>query len=126
MVESGLGGTPKNFEMLNFRTLPNSRSIDELWPDLSVEDMKKCQDRQSREAQDNGSCSFSGLDMCGRFEFAGKAIAVALAGAAAGCFAIAEVRRFFHGGLAISDTELRLETRHAMLAKTWQQQLWPK
>ena len=110
VVESGLGGTPNNFDTLSLHTLPNPRSIDELWPDFSEEEQKKREDRQNRVAQENEAYTLSGLDKCSRFEFAGKAIAVPFVGAAAGCFVIAEVLRLFHDGLACTDIKLRLGT----------------
>ena len=110
VVESGLGGTPNNFDTLSLHTLPNPRSIDELWPDLSEEEKNKREDHQNRVAQENEAYTLSGLDKCGRFEFAGKAIAVPFVGAAAGCLVIAEVLRLFHDGLACTDIKLRLGT----------------
>ena len=61
-------------------------------------------------AQENEAYARSGLDECGRFEFAGKSIAVPFVGATAGCFVVAEALRLFHDGPAYTDIKLRLGT----------------
>ena len=110
VVECGLGGTSNNFDALNLHTLPNPRSVDELWPDLSEEEERQREANQKRVAQENEAYIRSGLDECGRVEFAGKSVAVPFVGAVAGCFVVAETLRLFHDGPAYTDIKLRLGT----------------
>ena len=109
VIECGLGGTSSNFDTLSLHVLPNPRSIDELWPDLSEEEEKRLQADQQRIAQENEAYVHSGLDECGRLELAGKSIAVPFVGVAAGCLVVAEALRLFHDGPAYTDIKLRLE-----------------
>ena len=110
VIESGLGGTSNNFDTVSLHTLPNSRCVNELWPDLSEEEEKRRDAYQNSVAQENEAYACSGLDECGRFEFAGKSIAVPFVGAVAGCFVVAEALRLSHVGPAYSDMRLRLGT----------------
>ena len=110
VIESGLGGTSNNFDTLSLHVLPNPRGLHVLWPDLSEEEEKKRQAHQECVAQGNEAYTRSGLDECGRFEFAGKSIAVPFVGATAGCFVVAEALRLFHDGPAYTDIKLRLGT----------------
>ena len=95
---------------MSLHALPNPRDVHELWPDLSPEEEKRLETRQNRVAQENAAYIQSGLDECGRFEFAGKSIAVPFVGAVAGCFVVAETLRLFHDGPAYTDVKLRLAT----------------
>ena len=110
VIESGLGGMPSNFDTLSLHVLPNPRSVHKLWPDLSEGEKEKHRAHQERVAQDNEAYARSGLDECGRFEFAGKSIAVPFVGVTAGCFAVAEALRLLHDGPAYTDIKLRLGT----------------
>ena len=110
VIESGLGGTSNNFDTLSLHVLPNPRCVHKLWPDLSEEEEKRREAYQDRMAQENEAYARSGLDECGRFEFAGKSIAVPFVGATAGCFVVAEALRLFHDGPAYTDIKLRLGT----------------
>ncbi len=107
VIESGLGGTSNNFDTLCLHALPNPRGVHDLWPDLSDEEEKR-QAQQERVAEGNEAYARSGLDECGRFEFAGKSIAVPFVGAVAGCLVVAETLRLFHDGPAYTDIKLRL------------------
>ena len=109
VIESGLGGTSDNFDTLSIHALPNPRDVNELWPDLSQAEVEKRRVQQERVARENKGYTQSGLDECGRFEFAGKSIAVPFVGTIAGCFVIAEALRLFHDGPAYTDSKLRLE-----------------
>lgn len=109
VIECGLGGTSDNFDTLSIHVLPNPRDVNVLWPDLSPAEDEKRRIQQERVAHENKGYTQSGLDMCGRFEFAGKSIAVPFVGAIAGCFVIAEALRLFHDGPAYTDSKLRLE-----------------
>ena len=110
VIESGLGGTSNNFDTLSLHVLPNPRCVHKLWPDLSEEEEKRREAYQDRMAQENVAYARSGLDECGRFEFAGKSIAVPFVGAVAGCFVVAEGLRLLHDGPAYTDIKLRLGT----------------
>ena len=110
VLESGLGGTSNNFDTVSLHVLPNPRCVRELWPDQSEEEEKRREAYQDRMAQENEAYARSGLDECGRFEFAGKSIAVPFVGATAGCFVVAEALRLFHGGPAYTEVKLRLGT----------------
>ena len=108
VIDSGLGGTSNNFDTLSLHTLPNPRGVHELWPDLSEEEEKIREAHQNRVAQENEAYTHLGLDECGRFEFAGKSVAVPFVGAVASCFVVAEALRLFHDGPAYTDIKLRL------------------
>ena len=110
VIESGLGGTSNNFDTVSLHVLPNPRCVQELWPDLSEEEERRCEAHQDSVARENEAYARSGLDDCGRFEFAGKSIAVPFVGAVAGCFVVAEALRLFHVGPAYTDIKLRLGT----------------
>jgi hypothetical protein len=109
VIESGLGGAADNFDTISLHTLPNARSAAELWPDASVEEQRIDIARRQRIAQE--SAAYAGLaDECGRYELAGKAIAVPFVGTAAASFVMAEVLRLYHNGPAHAGLKLRLAT----------------
>jgi hypothetical protein len=109
VIESGLGGTADNFDTISLHTLPNSRSAAELWPDASPAEQRADIVRRQRIAQE--STAYVGLgDECGRFELAGKAVAVPFVGTAAASFVMAEALRLYHDGPAYADLKLRLAT----------------
>ena len=109
VIESGLGGTADNFDTITLHTLPSARSAAELWPDVSPDEHRADIVRRQRIAQE--SAAYASLaDECGRFELAGKAVAVPFVGTAAASFVIAESLRLFHGGPAYADFKLRLAT----------------
>ena len=110
VIESGLGGTANNFDTMSLHALPNPRCVHALWPDLSEEEEKKREAHQENVAQENKAYARSGLDACGRFEFAGKSVAVPFVGAIAGCLVVAEALRLFHDGPRYTDIKLRLGT----------------
>ena len=110
VIESGLGGTFNNFDTMSVHALPNPRRVDQLWPDLSDEEEEMREAHQESVAQENEAYARSGLDACGRFEFAGKSIAAPFVGAVAGCLVVAEALRLFHDGPAYTDIKLRLGT----------------
>lgn len=107
-MDSGLGGTKHNFETISFHTLPNPRSVEELWPDLSPEE----QDTQRREleriAQENLAYEELGEDVCGRADLAGKSVAVPFVGVISATLVLAEAIRLLHDGPAYSDIKLSL------------------
>ncbi len=107
VVESGLGGTAANFDTINLHTLPNPRPVEKLWPDLSEGEAEKQQEHQKRAARTNKA--YADIDdKCGRFELAGKAVAVPFVGAAAGALVVAEVLRLLHEGVHFTDVKIRL------------------
>ena len=73
--------------------------------------------RRQRIAQE--STAYAGLgDECGRFELAGKAVAVPFVGTAAASFVMAEALRLYHDGPAYADLKLRLATPSDLSANT--------
>jgi len=110
VVESGLGGTPGNFETISVHTLPNSRPPAELWPELTEEEKEMLRKGQERTANENAAYLGLSKDACGRFDLAGKSVAVPFVGAAAAAIVVAEAIRLLHGGPAYSDMRLRLGT----------------
>jgi hypothetical protein len=109
VIESGLGGTADNFDTISLHTLPNARSAAELWPDASLDEQRADIARRQRIADE--STAYAGLgDECGRFELAGKAVAVPFVGTAAASLVMAEALRLYHDGPAYADLKLRLAT----------------
>lgn len=118
VVESGLGGTPNNFDTISLHTFPNPRTPVELWPDYSPEDISKRQARQERMARENPAYARTGEDECGRYDLAGKSIAVPFVGATAAALVIAETIRMFHGGQSYTDIKMSLANLEARSART--------
>ena len=106
VVESGLGGTPNNFDTISLHTLPNPRPSQELWPDLDEEEQEKERKRRELAAAENPAYLELAGDECGRIELAGKSIAVPFVGAAAASLVIAETIRLLHQGPAYTDIKL--------------------
>ena len=115
---SGLGGTANNFDAISAHTLPNPRGPDELWPDLTKEEEDKRIQQQERIARENVAYSRLGQDDCGRYELAGKAVAVPFVGAASASLVVAEVIRLLHDGPAYTDIKLRLGVPEKRIAQT--------
>lgn len=108
VIESGLGGTPSNFDTISLHTLPNPRKPEELWPELTAEEEAKRAENQQRIANTNPAYSTLGSDECGRAELAGKSVAVPFVGAIAGTMVTAEIIRLLHGGPRYTDIKLTL------------------
>ena len=108
VLESGLGGTKHNFETVSFHTLPNARTAEELWPDLSTEQQEAQRLEIERIAQENPAYEELGRDVCGRAELAGKSVAVPFVGVTAATLVVAEAIRLLHDGPAYSDIKLSL------------------
>jgi len=83
VVESGLGGTANNFDTISLHTYPNPRHASELWPDFSPAEISRREAHQERVARENPAYARIGGDECGRFDLAGKSIAVPFVGATA-------------------------------------------
>jgi molybdopterin/thiamine biosynthesis adenylyltransferase len=117
IVEGGLGGTAGNFDTVSLHTLPNPRSPAELWPDLSKEEEERRAAYQERVARENPGYECLGEDDCGRFELAGKSVAVPFVGVAAGTLVVAEVLRLLHGGPAFTNIKFSLGTPNRRAAR---------
>jgi hypothetical protein len=110
VVESGLGGTAQNFDTIAVHTLPNPRPADELWPDVSEGERDKDHLHRTQTANENPAYLALGLDDCGRYDLAGKSVAVPFVGAGAATLVVAEVLRLLHGGPRYTTSKLRLGT----------------
>jgi hypothetical protein len=108
VVESGLGGTADNFDTISLHALPNSRTPEQLWPDLTPEEKEKRDKLRERLARENLGYGNLGHDVCGRSELAGKSVAVPFVGAAAATLVLAEAIRLLHGGPAYADVKFAL------------------
>jgi len=108
VVESGLGGTQNNFDTISMHTVPNPRQAAELWPDLPAEEKAKQAERQERIARENPAYARLNGDPCGRFDLAGKSIAVPFVGGVAASLVMAEAVRLFHVGPSYTDVKLGL------------------
>ena len=112
VVECGLGGAVGNFDVISAHSLPNSRSAEELWPDVPA--VEEAAERQRRARVARESKGYAGLDSedCGRMELAGKSVAVPFVGTAAASLVVGEAIRAFHGGPAYEDVKMRLSVPH--------------
>jgi len=108
VVETGLGGTMNNFDTINLHTLPHPRPLKELWPDLSPEEQQRQHLHQEEIAKTNKAYTRIPGNECGRYELAGKSVAVPFVGAAAGALVAAEVLRIAHDGVRFTDLKIRL------------------
>jgi hypothetical protein len=107
-IESGLGGTANNFDTISFHTLPNPRKAEDLWPDLSKEEVDKIAAEHERVARENPGYQKLGGDICGRRNLADKSVAVPFVGTAAGSLVVAEAVRLLHDGPAYHDIKISL------------------
>jgi hypothetical protein len=108
VIDSGLGGMADNFDAISFHTLPNPRTPNELWPDLSAEEEAKVATYHERMASKNPGYVQLGGDDCGRRDLAGKSVAVPFVGTSAASLVVAEAVRLLHGGPAYHDIKLGL------------------
>jgi hypothetical protein len=118
VVESGLGGTANNFDTISLHALPNPRPADDLWPDLAPDEDARRRERQEQIARQNSAYARIGGDECGRYELAGKSIAVPFVGTTAATLVVAETLRLLHGGPGYTDIKLAMATLHARSART--------
>jgi hypothetical protein len=86
--------------------LPNPRSPEELWPDLSQEEEAKLAAYHERIARKNPSYVQLGGDDCGRRDLAGKSVSVPFVGTSAASLVVAEAVRLLHDGPAYLDVKL--------------------
>jgi len=108
VIDGGLGGMAANFDTISIRTLPNPRSPDELWPDLTKEEEAKLSAYHERMVRENPGYRQLEGDDCGRHDLAGKSVAVPFVGTSAASFVIAEAVRMLHDGPAYFDIKLGL------------------
>lgn len=108
VVESGLGGTAKNFDTISLHTLPNPRTAEDLWPIMSDAEQKIQKAKEEQTARENPGYVSLGGDDCGRALLAGKAVAVPFVGVTAACLVVAEVLRLLHDGMRYTDARIRL------------------
>lgn len=108
VIDSGLGGMAGNFDTISVHTLPNPRTPDDLWPDLSEEEKAKLAAYYEQMARENRGYRKLGGDDCGRRDLAGKSVAVPFVGASAASLVIAEAVRLLHDGPAYFDIKIRL------------------
>lgn len=118
VVECGLGGTPNNFDTISFHTFPNPRSVAELWPDPPPDEVARTVAHEERMARENPAYVRIGGDECGRYNLAGKAIAVPFVGAIASTLVLAETIRLFHRGQSYPDIKMSLANIDARAART--------
>jgi hypothetical protein len=102
-MESGLGGTTDHFATIRFHTLLNPRRAEELWPDLSPEEVVKQRAHRERVARENLADSLLTLTSVAALSFAGKSVAVSFVGGAAATPVVAEIIRFLHRGPAYTN-----------------------
>ena len=118
VFESGLGGGPSNFDTVSFHALPNPRPPEELWPDLDQASADEQIADRNHMVENNPGYAPLGGDECGRFELAGKAIAVPFVGATAASLVVSEVVRVLHGGPAYTDIKLSLGSPQRLAGPT--------
>jgi len=118
VVECGLGGTPNNFDTISIHTFPNPRSAGELWPDPSPDEIARTRDHDERMVRENPAYVPIDADECGRYNLAGKAIAVPFVGAIAATLVVAETIRLFHGGQTYTDIKMSMANIEARTART--------
>jgi len=97
-----------NFDTISLHTLPHARSPDALWPDPSPEQRLKERHHQEHVAQTNRGYIEAHHDDCGRYDFAGKAVAIPFIGVVAAALVVTEELRCWHEGARFSDLKLRL------------------
>lgn len=118
VVECGLGGTPNNFDTISVHTFPSPRTAADLWPDPSSDEMARRIDHEERMARENPTYVRIGGDECGRYDLAGKSIAVPFVGAIAATLVVAETIRLFHRGQCYTDIKMSLANIDARTART--------
>jgi len=96
VVDSGLGGSRNNFDVVGFHTLPNPRKVEDLWPDPDETQKSRLIEAQAYQAETNPRYVEMTDDQCGRFDLAGKAVAVPFVGAFAAAIATAETVKMLH------------------------------
>jgi hypothetical protein len=108
VMESGLGGTADSFDTISFHTLPNPRSVEELWPVPTPPERLAQAQQLERMARENPAYALLDDNDCGRAGLAGKSVAVPFVGVAAATIVLAEAIRLLDGGPAYTDIKVAL------------------
>lgn len=107
IFDSGLGGEAHNFDTVAFRTWPNPRSAEALWPLETDEERAAREARRRRLIAANQAYLDLADDECGRLSLAGKAVAVPFVGALAASVVIAEMLKCVNGLKSYSELKVR-------------------
>ena len=118
VMESGLGGDKDNFETISFHTLPNPRTAEELWPDLTPSQETRRREKRERLARESPAYAQLANDECGRVELAGKAVAVPFVGTTAATVVLAEAIRLLHDGPSYTFIKVALTGLDRRFAET--------
>jgi hypothetical protein len=107
IFDTGLGGEASNFDTIAFRSWPNARPIEELWP-IDGDEMRQARDRRKvQQMMSNRAYDGLATDECGRLLLAGISVAVPFVGAIAACVAMAEMLKCVNGVAYMGDLKLR-------------------
>lgn len=108
VVDSGLGGTATNFDAITFRTWPNARASEDIWPVLSPEEKTRIDLTAEHAAAANPGYRHLKKDRCGLIEHAGKSVAVPFVGMVAATLVVADTLRLLNDGRRFDSLKLRL------------------
>ncbi len=98
VIETGLGAGPAAFKNFSLHTFPSSLRAAKLWADTGSLVNSAASDTRSRPAYNKRE--HPSLDECGIAQLASRSIGVPFVGLLAAAFAIAEILRRLHGGIA--------------------------
>ncbi|BCL90075.1 hypothetical protein MAFF211471_51630 (plasmid) [Ralstonia solanacearum] len=93
-----------------FRSWPNPRANDDIWPLESASERETRLARRRQRASTDAAYQSAHTDECGRLALADKSIAVPFVGAVAGCVVLAEMLKALNGGPTFSEIRLRLSS----------------
>ena len=96
VIETGLGAGPQGFRNFSLHSFPSSLEAAKIW---SADDSSNTTNVLDMPAYD--SSKHPGLDECGLALLASRTVGVPFVGLTAGAFAITELLRRLHGGIAI-------------------------
>lgn len=119
VVDSGLGGTATNFDSISFRTWPNARAANDIWPVLSDNKKAEAEEAMRKAAEENPGYRHLQRDRCGLIEYAGKSVAVPFAGMVAATLVVADSLRVLNGGGRVENLKIRLGSLSHELSVTW-------
>ena len=98
VIEAGLGAGAAAFENFSLHTFPSSMRAAKLWADTGSSAVRLESDSLSRPAYNEQQ--HPSLDDCGLTQLALRTIGVPFVGLLAAAFAISEILRRLHGGIA--------------------------
>lgn len=103
VIEAGLGRGYRDFRTIRVHTLPASRSAEQIWHDVKVDDTP------IKSPAYTNLLDSKTLDRCGVTTLAGKAVGAPFVGAVAGSLVISELLRLLHGGqlMQLIDVDLQ-------------------